>query len=91
MPRIFKKYNKNPIITCNQMPDDIQAVFNPGAIKHNGQYLLMMDAVTLSQPIVFWLARSQDEINFKIDPKPVNWPKQDPIVNIVLTIRGSQK
>ena len=42
---IFEKYAGNPVLTASQFPSDIMYVMNPGAIKFNGEYLLLVDAV----------------------------------------------
>ena len=39
---IFQKFSGNPVLTPEQFPDDIMYVFNPGAVKFNGEYLLMV-------------------------------------------------
>ncbi len=73
--RVCTKYAGNPVVSPNDMPNDIMYVFNPGAVKHNDEYLMMMDAATLSTPIVFWIARSRDGYHFTPDPEPIrNWP-----------------
>lgn len=71
---LFQKFSGNPVLTAAAFPDDIMYVFNPGAVKFNGEYLLMADAATAATPIVFWLARSKDGIHFTPDPAPVEWP-----------------
>ena len=68
---IFQKFSGNPVVTPEMFPDDIMYVFNPGAVKVNGEYLLLVDAATAATPIVFWLARSRDGVHFTIDPEPV--------------------
>jgi beta-1,4-mannooligosaccharide/beta-1,4-mannosyl-N-acetylglucosamine phosphorylase len=75
--RVFNKFNGNPILTADDFPDGIMYVLNPGAVYHNGEYILLVDAVTTALPIVLWIARSKDGINFKVDPEPVNWPESD--------------
>lgn len=75
--RVFKKFTTNPILTPNDFPDGVMAILNPGAIYHNGEYILLIDAITTALPIVFWIARSKDGVHFKVDPEPVNWPKTD--------------
>ena len=70
------KYAGNPVVKPTDLPEGIMYVLNPGAIKHDGEYLLMMDAATLPTPIVFWFARSRDGISFTPDSTPVkNWPR----------------
>jgi len=46
-PRLLQKHGGNPIVSPQDMPRDVLYVFNPGAIKHNGEYLLLMDVTTL--------------------------------------------
>ena len=78
MKRILEKYSGNLIISPAMMPREVLYTFNPGAIKHNGQYLLMMDTTTLDDIHRLWIARSEDGIHFTPDPQPVNWPEPDP-------------
>ncbi len=73
--RVFTKYAGNPVVMAADMPSDIMYAFNPGAIKHNGEYILLMDASTLSTPIIFWIARSPDGEKFTPDPEPISWPR----------------
>lgn len=74
--RVMVKYAGNPVVKPTDLPEGIMYVLNPGAIKHNGEYLLMMDAAASPTPIVFWLARSKDGISFIPDPTPIkNWPR----------------
>ena len=79
MNRILKKYDSNPIITPADMPEEVLYTFNPGAIKHNDEYIMIMDATTLDDIHRLWLARSKDGYNFEIDEKPIDWPAPDPI------------
>jgi beta-1,4-mannooligosaccharide/beta-1,4-mannosyl-N-acetylglucosamine phosphorylase len=70
------KHAANPVVKPTDLPGGVMYVLNPGAIRHEGEYLLMMDAATLPTPIVFWLARSRDGIHFVPDPQPIrNWPR----------------
>ena len=78
MERVLKKYSANPVITPGMMPEEVLYTFNPGAVKHNGEYILMMDVTTLDDIHRLWIARSADGYNFKPDPRPVNWPAPDP-------------
>ncbi|MFA5687532.1 MAG: glycoside hydrolase family 130 protein [Kiritimatiellales bacterium] len=75
---IFTRNENNPVIAPQDMPPDVMYVLNPGAIKHNGEYIVMMDAAVASGPIVFWLARSKDGVKFTVDPEPVDWPGFEP-------------
>ncbi len=77
-PRILVKSPHNPVLTPQQFPGEVMYAFNPGAIRFNGQYLLMVDAATYAQPVVLWIARSDDGVHFTPDPAPVDWPQPDP-------------
>ena len=61
-----------------KMPIDVLYTFNPGAIKHNDEYILMMDVTTLDDIHRLWIARSKDGINFTPDSNPVKMPPVDP-------------
>lgn len=74
LSRILNKHPDNPLMHPGMMPESCLWTFNPGAIKYNGEYLMMMDAGTLTANYALWLARSKDGVNFKPDPTPVNWP-----------------
>ena len=74
MKKVFTKHRKNPLLTAADMPEGIMYLMNPGAVKYKGEYILMMDAATLGTPIVFWLARSRDGVNFNVDKAPLKWP-----------------
>jgi len=77
--RVLKKYGTTPIVHPNDVPGgNAMQVFNPGAIKHNGEYLLVMDVADLSGCYHFRIARSQDGYSFKVDDQPVAWPASDP-------------
>lgn len=72
---IFVRNEKSPVLSPSMMPKaDVMYLLNPGAIKHDGEYLVMMDAAVAAGPIVFWLARSRDGVNFTVDPEPIKWP-----------------
>jgi beta-1,4-mannooligosaccharide/beta-1,4-mannosyl-N-acetylglucosamine phosphorylase len=73
--RVFIKHPANPVVKPTDLPEGIMYVLNPGAIQHNGETILMMDAATLGTPIVLWLARSKDGVSFTPDPAPVQWPR----------------
>lgn len=75
----MKRYQGNPILTIDDLPEGIgYYILNPGAIKHNGEYLLLVDVFHREGSIIFWLARSNDGYHFKFDPAPVDWPEMPP-------------
>lgn len=72
----FQRYEKNPILTVRNLPEKAgYFILNPGAVKFNGEYLLLVDVFHNEGGILFWIARSRDGYHFKFDPAPVDWPK----------------
>jgi predicted GH43/DUF377 family glycosyl hydrolase len=76
--RLLEKYENNPVITPSMMPEEVLYTFNPGAIKHGDEYIIISDVTTLDDIHRFWILRSKDGYNFTPDPAPANWPAPDP-------------
>lgn len=76
--RVLTKYENNPIMSPEQMPQEVLYTFNPGAIKFKNEYIMMMDVTTLDDIHRIWIARSHDGYKFTPDPEPVHWPVPDP-------------
>lgn len=75
MKGMFKRNTKNPILTVKDLPCKAFYILNPGAVKFNNEYIMMVDVFHMEGGIIFWLARSQNGIDFKFDPSPVKWPE----------------
>ncbi len=75
----MKRYPNNPIITRKDIPDispyliDATSVFNPGAIKFNDQYVLMLRVQNRGRETFTVVASSDNGINFKVENKVVNF------------------
>lgn len=73
--RSFRRYEKNPILTAADVPGHAAYfILNPGAVKFNGEYLLIADVFHAEGGIIFWIARSGDGIHFKFDSDPLKMP-----------------
>ena len=73
---MMQRNEHNPILTANDLPERAgYYILNPGAVKINGEYLLLVDVFHVEGGIIFWIARSGDGYHFKFDPTPVEWPK----------------
>lgn len=74
----MKKY-KEPILTRKDIPDikgkikDVTSVFNPGAIKFNDQYLLLLRVQKRSRGTITMVAKSDDGVNFEVENKIVEF------------------
>jgi len=73
------RHRNNPILTRNDIPDispnliDATSVFNPGAIKFNDKYLLMLRTQARSRETFLVMADSPDGISFKVRDKIVEF------------------
>lgn len=75
----MKRHINNPILTRKQIPfiepniKDVTSVFNPGAIKFNNEYLLLLRVQQRSRETFILKATSTDGVNFNVDNKVVNF------------------
>ncbi|MDZ7260603.1 MAG: glycoside hydrolase family 130 protein [candidate division KSB1 bacterium] len=71
------RYPGNPIITRKDIPDipphlvDVTSVFNPGATRFNGKYVLMLRVQNRGRETFLMMAASDDGIHFQIENKVV--------------------
>ncbi|MDY7039252.1 MAG: glycoside hydrolase family 130 protein [Chloroflexota bacterium] len=71
---LLRRHPHNPILTAADFPRAVNSVFNAGAVKFNGQYLLLTRVEDLTGSSCLWLARSDDGIHFTPDPEPALLP-----------------
>jgi predicted GH43/DUF377 family glycosyl hydrolase len=71
---IVKRYEKNPILTADDMPVPCNSVFNPGAIKFGDKYLLFLRVEGHDRISHFRIATSVDGIHFDVWKEAVNIP-----------------
>jgi len=72
---LFKRYEKNPILTSANWPYAANAVFNAGATKYNDKTLLLVRVEDRRGFSHLTVARSSDgKENWKIDPYPTLVP-----------------
>jgi beta-1,4-mannooligosaccharide/beta-1,4-mannosyl-N-acetylglucosamine phosphorylase len=68
---LFKRYEGNPILTADLWPYPINSVFNPGAVKIDGEVLLLNRVEELCGFSHLTCARSKDGLtNWVIDEEP---------------------
>lgn len=70
----LKRYDGNPIIVPDDMPFECYSVFNAGAARYNGRYILLLRVESYERKTEFYLAESDDGYNFKVKTEPVNYP-----------------
>ena len=69
---LFQRSTSNPILTANDWPYDVHAVFNPGAtLLPTGETLLLVTCEDFKGFRHLTIAKSKDGIsNWEIDEKP---------------------
>ena len=76
---MITRSERNPILTRADIPgipphvSDVTSVFNPGAIKINGEYVLMLRVQLRSRETFFLTARSSDGVSFSVSKKMVHF------------------
>lgn len=80
--RFFKdepviRCGSNPIITVDDLPVAANAVFNPGAVKFNGKYLLLLRVEGHDRISHFRVATSENGVNFDIAEEPLYLPAEE--------------
>ncbi|MBW2645406.1 MAG: glycoside hydrolase family 130 protein [Deltaproteobacteria bacterium] len=74
---LVKRYEKNPIITHEDIPIPCNTVFNAATARYKDEYILLLRVEALEGNSFFALARSEDGFNFNIEQAPVMKPAQD--------------
>ena len=75
----MERYTNNPIITRNDIPEippylvEVSSVFNPGAVKFNDKYLLLLRVQNRGRETFMITAKSEDGIQFSISNKIVQF------------------
>ena len=74
---IVKRYEKNPILTADDMPFACSGIHNSGVVKFNGKYLMLCRVESIDISNYFIPAISEDGYHFKVRKKPISLPKDD--------------
>lgn len=73
----MKRYKNNPIITREDIPEirpelsDVSSVFNPGAVRFNDEYLLLLRVQNRGRETSTLKATSRDGYRFELSGSPV--------------------
>ena len=69
------RYEQNPIITKNDVPFNVNSIFNAGAVKYNNKYLLLCRVEMPIGRSSFVIAESDDGYKFYVHNKPILTPE----------------
>ncbi len=73
-----KRYDKNPILTKDDVPYAVQTVHNAGVAKFRGRYMMLFRSHLDTGRSIIGLAESDDGFNFKVRPQPFMTPSKEP-------------
>jgi predicted GH43/DUF377 family glycosyl hydrolase len=96
---LFHREATNPLLTAGDWPYPVNSVFNPGAVLHNGETVLLCRVEDRRGISHLTVARSADgRTNWTVDPKPLVaddptdasscWGVEDPRVTHVPELNG---
>ena len=76
---LIKRYNKNPILTKDDVPYPVATVHNAGIVKFRNRYMMIFRSHQLNGRSILGLAESDDGYNFRVNEKPFMTPAADGI------------
>lgn len=71
---LIRRWEGNPALTRDDMPFPCNTVFNAAAVRHEGEFLLLLRVEDLRGRSVLALACSEDGYHFDVHPEPVMEP-----------------
>jgi predicted GH43/DUF377 family glycosyl hydrolase len=74
---IVKRYERNPILTADDMPFACSGIYNSGVVKFDGKYLMLCRVESIDISNYFIPAFSEDGYHFKVKKKPITLPKDE--------------
>ncbi len=79
---VISRYEKNPILTKDDVPYPVATVHNAGVTKFNDRYIMIFRSHLTSGRSILGLAESDDGYSFKVDGKPFMVPAKEGIFQI---------
>jgi len=79
---IVKRYEKNPILTADDIPYPVATVHNAGVCKYQDKYMMIFRSHLNNGRSILGLAESLDGFNFKVSKEPFMIPASDGVFGI---------
>ncbi len=76
--KLVRRYEKNPILTKDDIPYPVETVHNAGVAKFNGRYVMLFRSHLDTGRSIIGLAESDDGFNFRPRAKPFMLPAKEP-------------
>ncbi len=70
MDPVVKRYEKNPILTKDDVPYPVETVHNAGVAKYGGKYVMLFRSHRRNGRSIIGLAESDDGFDFTVRPEP---------------------
>ncbi|MCH8912626.1 MAG: glycoside hydrolase family 130 protein [Planctomycetes bacterium] len=70
MEPIVKRYEKNPILTRDDVPYAVETVHNAGMVKYGGKYVMLFRSHRRNGRSIIGLAESDNGFDFTVRPEP---------------------
>lgn len=67
---LVRRYEKNPILTSEDVPYPVVTVHNAGVVKHNDRYVMLFRSHLRNGRSLIGIAESDNGFNFKVRPRP---------------------
>ena len=67
---IVRRWERNPILTPDDVPYPVATVHNAGVVKHQGRYVMLFRAHRHNGRSIIGLAESDDGFRFRVRPEP---------------------
>lgn len=74
---IVKRYEKNPILTKDDVPYQVATVHNAGMVKYQDKYIMLFRSHLHNGRSIIGIAESTDVYNFEVRPEPFLVPSTD--------------
>ena len=71
---IVTRYDKNPILTIEDVPYPVATIHNAGVVKHNGSYIMLFRSHQYNGRSIIGRADSDDGFSFTVHRKPFLTP-----------------
>jgi len=76
---IVTRYERNPILTRDDVPYPVATVHNAGVVKHEGRYIMLFRSHRHNGRSIIGCAESEDGFSFRVRPEPFLVPAADGI------------
>ena len=71
---VVTRYEKNPVLTKEQVPYKVETVHNAGVVKYRGRYLMLFRSHLQNGRSIIGLAESEDGFTFTVSNEPFLLP-----------------